>query len=123
MTSLFKSNQIPFISMSDFKNGSLNVRKPTMVMVYWNDCPHCHDQAPTFVNHKTKSRFHLTVLDIGDISDADDDQLRRITRWGYDGSVPTYVMFDSNGKYVDNYNHAINGGCLKFEYEKMIRQI
>jgi hypothetical protein len=111
-----RKSGIRIVDMRSFQNGKLTTSKPTILMIFWESCGHCHNAIPGFVRQKNMSKWELAGLEVDDLSDADSKNLGKITKGAYQGSVPLVVMFNGKGEYIGTYDHKVNTGCLKYEY-------
>ena len=114
LTKQYRDAGIQSLTESNYSNGKLTTKEPTMLMIYWNRCGYCVRDAPAFIETKDCSRWKTMVVEVDEVPRED---LIHLTKGVYKGMVPFIGMFDKNGNFTGKYEQkVINGGCLKYEY-------
>lgn len=115
------STSVKEVTLDNFENGKLisNNEKPTLLMVTWDKCGACKTAKPQF-NALDNYLFNLAMINVTDMVTNEDAQLRKLTLNNYDGSVPVFVIYDSDGNCQEKkYEHELTKGCIKYAHHKL----
>lgn len=107
----FNNEKIIYLEDKDFTSeghfsNSIDTTKPILVMIYGNNCPHCHQAMPDFIElskqmFKDSSAF-LAVIEI-DGPRTDSKLASRLSSFIPNlKGVPTFVLF-RNGRYIKTH--------------------
>ena len=120
MSKIYKDNGMKFVTMKNFSSdGKLKIKgnkRPILLMIFGDFCPHCHSAAPDFIRCSKNSDFLFCVLQVDKMSQSDGKKLGKYSKGLYRGAVPTKLIYDKKGVLVKEYPHAMNNGCIKYEY-------
>jgi thiol-disulfide isomerase/thioredoxin len=107
----FDNVNIAYLEINDVKPTGVLKKyvtkgKKTVVMAQGLNCGHCTDAKPAFKEFALKTDGLLTCATICiDGSESEHKLGQKISEWdkNYRG-VPTYLIFDTNGNYIETFN-------------------
>lgn len=90
-------------------NPRVNNKKPGMLLIYADWCPHCHDFLPTFrqIDNSIGHSFVLVSLENADL-----ENFPKVSSALEFNSFPTIKFFDQNGKIISTYSGSRKKGDI-----------